>query len=130
MPPRWIIKPTDQDAILGNPIILKCQADGFPIPTLQWKQSIGKSRSKDVASRLIDMWSPHLGDSGEYRELSYSMGGGNSKALIETHSNGSLIIPKVGREHEGSYLCQANNGIGAGLSQLIKVTVHGKSKVV
>uniref|UniRef100_A0A1I8NL39 Fibronectin type III n=1 Tax=Musca domestica TaxID=7370 RepID=A0A1I8NL39_MUSDO len=52
------------------------------------------------------------------------MGGGNSKALIETHSNGSLIIPKVGREHEGSYLCQANNGIGAGLSQLIKVTVH------
>uniref|UniRef100_A0A1I8PJY9 Down syndrome cell adhesion molecule-like protein Dscam2 n=1 Tax=Stomoxys calcitrans TaxID=35570 RepID=A0A1I8PJY9_STOCA len=104
VPPRWIIKPTDQDAILGNPVVLRCQADGFPVPTLQWKQSIG--------------------DSGEYRELSYSIANGNAKAVVETHSNGSLIIPKVGREHEGSYLCQANNGIGAGLSQLIKVTVH------
>ena len=68
----------------------------------------------------------YLGDSGEYRELSYGIPNGNSKSVIETHNNGSLIIPKVGREHEGSYLCQANNGIGAGLSQLIKLTVHGE----
>lgn len=67
----------------------------------------------------------NLGDSGEYRELSYGIGNGNSQSVIETYNNGSLIIPKVGREHEGSYLCQASNGIGAGLSTLIKLTVHG-----
>ncbi|XP_039950916.1 Down syndrome cell adhesion molecule-like protein Dscam2 isoform X9 [Bactrocera tryoni] len=104
VPPRWILKPTDQDAILGNPVAITCKADGFPIPTVQWKQSIG--------------------DSGEYRELSYGIGNGNSQSVIETYNNGSLIIPKVGREHEGSYLCQASNGIGAGLSTLIKLTVH------
>lgn len=42
MPPRWIIKPADQDAILGNAVVIRCQADGFPVPTVQWKQSIGK----------------------------------------------------------------------------------------
>lgn len=42
VPPRWIIKPSDQDAILGNPVSIRCQADGFPVPTVQWKQSIGK----------------------------------------------------------------------------------------
>uniref|UniRef100_A0A1B0BQH6 Down syndrome cell adhesion molecule n=1 Tax=Glossina palpalis gambiensis TaxID=67801 RepID=A0A1B0BQH6_9MUSC len=104
VPPRWIIKPSDQDAILGNPVSIRCQADGFPVPTVQWKQSIG--------------------DSGDYRELSYNIGNGNSQSVIETHSNGTLSIPKVAREHEGSYLCQANNGIGAGLSTLIKLKVH------
>lgn len=42
VPPRWILKPTDQDAILGNPVAITCKADGFPIPSVQWKQSIGK----------------------------------------------------------------------------------------
>lgn len=74
------------------------------------------------------------GDSGEYRELTYLSSGSSSSAIggvtnpsmLETFNNGTLLIPKVGREHEGSYLCQANNGIGAGLSILIKLTVHGK----
>ncbi|XP_026843878.1 Down syndrome cell adhesion molecule-like protein Dscam2 [Drosophila persimilis] len=104
VPPRWVLKPTDQDAILGNLVIMSCTADGFPEPTVQWKQSIG--------------------DSGEYRELNYGVSNGNSHSVIETHANGSLIISKVGREHEGHYLCQANNGIGVGLSTLIKLTIH------
>lgn len=66
------------------------------------------------------------GDTGEYRDLSYAMDNGNSHAILIAHSNGSLMISKVNREHEGSYLCQAINGIGAGLSTLIKLTVHGE----
>ncbi|XP_060644681.1 cell adhesion molecule Dscam2-like [Drosophila nasuta] len=104
VPPRWILKPTDQDAILGNAVIVSCKADGFPLPTIQWKQSIG--------------------DTGEYRDLSFAMDNVNSHAVLVVHSNGSLMISKVSREHEGSYLCQASNGIGAGLSTLIKLTVH------
>lgn len=60
--------------------------------------------------------------SGEYRELNYA--GGNSG--IESHSNGSLIISKVSEEHGGNFLCQASNGIGASLSKLIRLTVHGE----
>lgn len=64
----------------------------------------------------------HTGEqSGEYRELNYA----GSSSGIESHSNGSLIIPKVIRDHEGYFLCQASNGIGPGLSKLIKLTVHG-----
>ncbi|XP_030383245.1 Down syndrome cell adhesion molecule-like protein Dscam2 [Scaptodrosophila lebanonensis] len=100
VPPRWILKPTDQDAILGNLVIITCKADGFPVPVIQWKQSIGNS---------------------DYREISRNR---NLHSSFEIHNNGSLIIPKVDREHEGSYLCQASNGIGAGLSTLIKLTVH------
>lgn len=68
----------------------------------------------------------YLGDSGEYRDLSFATDNGNSHSVAVANSNGSLIISKVNREHEGSYLCQATNGIGAGLSTLIKLTVHGK----
>lgn len=58
----------------------------------------------------------------EYREISYI--GPNSG--IETYANGSLRINVVNKVHEGYYLCQANNGIGAGLSKLIRLIVNGK----
>lgn len=63
--------------------------------------------------------------SGEYRELNYA--GGISG--IESHPNGSLIISKVSEEHSGNFLCQASNGIGAILSKLIRLTVHGKTTI-
>jgi Down syndrome cell adhesion molecule len=81
---------------------MTCKAEGFPTPTVQWKQSLGEQ-------------------SGDYRELS-SYNDGSSG--IEAHNNGTLIIRNVTREHEGNFLCQANNGIGAGLSKLIRLTVH------
>ena len=87
---------------------ITCKADGFPVPTVLWKQSLGEQ-------------------TGDYRELSYN--DGNSG--IESHINGTLIINNVTREHEGFFLCQANNGIGAGLSKLIRLTVHvGPSVIV
>lgn len=86
---------------MGNAVSITCQADGFPAPTVQWKQSRGEQP-------------------GEYQELSYQ--GGHSG--IESNPNGTLIISNVTRDHEGFFLCQANNGIGAGLSKLIRLTVH------
>lgn len=61
------------------------------------------------------------GTPGDYRELGYS--GTEGVGVAE---NGSLVIPKVSREHSGFYLCQASNGNGPGLSKLIRLTVHGK----
>lgn len=58
--------------------------------------------------------------SDEYRDLSYSKSEG-----IETYANGTLYIQSVTQSHEGYFLCQAKNEIGAGLSKLIRLTVHG-----
>lgn len=64
----------------------------------------------------------HPGDTpGDYRELGYSGTEG-----VGVAGNGSLVISRVSRDHAGFYLCQASNGIGPGLSKLIRLTVHGK----
>ena len=36
------------------------------------------------------------------------------------------MILKAERQHEGRYLCQAKNGVGAALSKLIKLVVNGE----
>ena len=40
-------------------------------------------------------------------------------------TNGSLTIPSVTEADEGYYLCEASNGIGAGLSAVVFLTVNG-----
>ncbi|KAF7399004.1 hypothetical protein HZH66_006901 [Vespula vulgaris] len=105
VPPRWTVEPIDQDAVVGHGVSIACQAEGFPIPTVTWKQSIGETP-------------------GDYRELGYS---GTEGAGVA--GNGSLVIPRVSRDHAGSYLCQASNGIGPGLSKLIRLTVHAGPQV-
>lgn len=59
--------------------------------------------------------------SDEYRDLSFAKSDG-----IITYANGTLYIQTVSQSHEGSFLCQAKNEIGAGLSKLIHLTVHGE----
>lgn len=50
-----------------------------------------------------------------------------SSLYMRVFENGSLIIYNTQRTDAGYYLCQANNGVGPGLSRVIKLTVHGKS---
>lgn len=40
------MEPIDQNAVVGHGVSIACQAEGFPIPTVTWKQSIGKSRGR------------------------------------------------------------------------------------
>jgi hypothetical protein len=39
--------------------------------------------------------------------------------------NGSLLIESVAQEDEGHYMCEASNGIGAGQSAVVQLTVQG-----
>jgi hypothetical protein len=41
VPPRWLMEPTDYSVVQGNPVSLHCQVDGFPKPTVTWKQAVG-----------------------------------------------------------------------------------------
>jgi len=39
--------------------------------------------------------------------------------------DGHLIIASIQKNSEGYYLCEANNGIGGGLSAVIYISVQG-----
>lgn len=56
---------------------------------------------------------------GGYQELRYG-------AHVEVFSNGSVVFRNVQKSMEGKYLCQARNGISAGLSKVVYLTVNGE----
>ena len=72
---------------------------GFPKPTIQWKKAAGDGPM-------------------DYRELSRFAPG----MRVE---DGHLVINNIPKQVEGYYLCEANNGIGAGLSAVIYISVQG-----
>ncbi|KAG8228351.1 hypothetical protein J437_LFUL006802, partial [Ladona fulva] len=99
VPPRWVREPHDQNVTVGGSVIFECQAEGFPTPTVVWRKVIGRQPS-------------------EYQDLSVRSRG------IHLLFNGSLQIRQALQEHQGQYLCEASNGIGAGLSSVVHLTVH------
>lgn len=50
-----------------------------------------------------------------------------SSPHLQVFENGSLNILDARESDQGHYMCQASNGVGAGLSKVIKVTIHGES---
>lgn len=103
VPPRWVVEPQDARASEGMPrLSLHCHADGFPPPLVTWRRGSGKKPGNyhDIASH------EHMQD-------------------LRIHSNGSLVFGRVQEDHEGFYLCEAVNGIGAGLSKVVYLTVNG-----
>ncbi|KAH8025623.1 hypothetical protein HPB51_010684 [Rhipicephalus microplus] len=98
--PRWQHQPEDKAAILGQPLIFDCQAHGFPIPVIRWK----KERLSEDGSR----------------QFSTITSSSRSRVL----ENGSLVINEVERSDTGRYLCQIQNGVGSGISTVVKLNVH------
>ncbi|KAL1429594.1 hypothetical protein MTO96_016045 [Rhipicephalus appendiculatus] len=98
--PRWRHQPEDKAAILGQPLMFDCQAHGFPIPVVRWK----KERLSEDGSR----------------QFSTITSSSRSRVL----ENGSLVINEVERSDAGRYLCQIQNGVGSGISTVVKLDVH------
>jgi hypothetical protein len=42
VPPKWILEPKETEVTEGSPVVIPCQADGFPAPTLSWKKAMGR----------------------------------------------------------------------------------------
>ncbi|XP_071527560.1 cell adhesion molecule Dscam2-like isoform X6 [Panulirus ornatus] len=108
VPPRWVVEPQDVSVIRGEDAVLTCQATGFPVPTVTWRRTPpgpGKSVYGSVG-------------------LGVGMGVGVGVPLSRTWSNGTLLVAGATEEAEGSYLCEATNGVGAGLSAIINLQVH------
>lgn len=99
------MEPQDVRASEGmSRLVLHCHADGFPPPAVTWRRASGKKP-------------------GNYRDIVTH----EHTQDLRIHSNGSLVFGRVQEDHEGFYLCEAVNGIGAGLSKVVHLTVNGKT---
>lgn len=98
VPPHWIREPVDTSAIESQSTSMDCVADGHPVPRVTWQRGIGP-------------------DSMEYRQIL-------SGPDYQVFENGTLGIAQVRVSDRGSYLCQASNGVGTGLSTVINLRVH------
>ncbi|KAG8198710.1 hypothetical protein JTE90_023480 [Oedothorax gibbosus] len=98
VPPRWIIEPSDISAVSGRPAKIDCQADGVPLPHVRWKVSTGEPPEK--FKTIVSSSHVHI--------------------LV----NGSLNFQSVETSDDGYYLCEANNGVGTGLSTVVRLSVH------
>ncbi|XP_022256612.1 Down syndrome cell adhesion molecule-like protein Dscam2 [Limulus polyphemus] len=102
VPPKWKLRPVDQTTVLGHRVLFDCQAEGFPSSVARWKKAVGEK--------------------GEFRVVI-------SNANIQILENGSLVIQEVHPKDAGSYMCQLTNGVGPGLSTVVDLSVHGRSKI-
>lgn len=100
VPPKWILEPKDSNAQAGQDIMLHCQADGYPKPTITWKKAIGNTP-------------------GEYKDFLY-------EPSVSLSKNGSIFFRKISKESQGHFLCEAKNNIGSGVSKVIFLKVNGK----
>ncbi|KAM8709903.1 hypothetical protein ACLKA7_016669 [Drosophila subpalustris] len=98
VPPRWIVEPVDANVERNRHIMLHCQAQGVPTPSIVWKKATGSK-------------------SGEYEEV-------RERPFTKLLGNGSMLLQHVKEDREGFYLCQANNGIGTGIGKVIQLKVN------
>ncbi|XP_071455064.1 cell adhesion molecule Dscam1, partial [Hetaerina americana] len=98
VPPRWTVEPADTNVASGQDVILDCQANGYPIPTVNWRKAIGNQP-------------------GEYKDFLF-------EPNVKFYRNGSLEFQHISKDSEGYYLCEAKNGIGTGVSKVIFLKVN------
>lgn len=48
VPPRWKIEPEDSSVVLGHGVVVDCQSDGDPAPTVTWNRHDGTSTAHSV----------------------------------------------------------------------------------
>lgn len=119
MPPKWKLAPSDTEAIEGQQVVIDCSASGEP--RIWWERAYDKPTNDRLASSTSGQMIPISAQS----HTSHYFRTVVSNSHMHTLENGSLMIRDVSEEDSGIYLCQANNGVGSGLSKVITLKVHG-----
>ena len=44
VPPEWIVKPHDMEAVEGQDVFFPCRVSGVPEPSIIWRKLAGKSQ--------------------------------------------------------------------------------------
>ena len=117
--PSWSLEPPDELAVLlGARLQVDCLAHGFPAPQVTWRRSRGPPEGPEVPSSS-DMATkqqvPNSSDS--FAEL-----------LLPSYrhrplANGTLVIEQVELSDAGQLMCELTNGIGSGLSKVVRLDV-------
>ncbi|XP_067139876.1 cell adhesion molecule DSCAML1-like [Centruroides vittatus] len=97
VPPTWIRQPYDVSIKAGNKLVLHCEADGYPIPTVKWRRTKGFS----------------IAQSSPVTE--------NHWKIIDS---GTMSTVAAKKDDEGFYTCEVSNGIGENLSKTVRVEVQ------
>lgn len=112
VPPKWKIEPNNVFIVLGHKVFIDCSADGYPQPRISWKKAMGSTNREDRDKKSY-------GNPSDFKDIL-------SSYRHQIYSNGSLIIQEVDKTDMGYYMCQVSNGIAAGLSKVVLLTVHSK----
>ncbi|UYV61589.1 hypothetical protein LAZ67_1005428 [Cordylochernes scorpioides] len=117
VPPRWTVEPRDISVVAGQPVLMDCVAEGLPNPSVLWRKKQVQLFSRDVGVvKTVTLWMP----GSHYSAVTP----GYRRQMLE---NGTLSLVAAEPGDAGHYMCQAANGVGAGLSKVVSLTVHSKS---
>lgn len=108
VPPSWSIEPKDHTVTQGQSAIINCVAHGYPIPLITWKYLQNDENN-----------SSEMTTASHYKLI-------RSGPHYQVYENGTLRISNTRITDKGTYLCQASNGIGSGLSKMIQLKINSK----
>ncbi|XP_042147261.1 Down syndrome cell adhesion molecule-like protein 1 homolog [Ixodes scapularis] len=97
-PPRWLREPSDVSALLGSQAVLSCPVAGYPAPKVTW-------------SRIADGEPPVRLESSQ---------------PLTPAEDGTLVFREVSLPDKGTYLCEANNGVGGAITNRVRLLLNGK----
>ncbi|UXI20602.1 Brain-specific angiogenesis inhibitor 1 [Sarcoptes scabiei] len=103
VPPRWRIEPQDTMVVKGRNVLIDCDTDAYPEPIITWSHAEGLDANNELPSNFKP-----INSNGHYR----------------SYENGSLVIHNAHKSDSGYFMCAASNGIGPGLSKVIKISVN------
>ncbi|XP_023225155.1 Down syndrome cell adhesion molecule-like protein Dscam2 [Centruroides sculpturatus] len=94
-PPSWTVEPSDKSVLQGEIVNFTCHASGFPQPTITWKKLSDNPQSAIPTEIFVES------------------------------TNGILSFTSVTSDDDGTYVCEAKNGIGRSLTKTVSLTVVG-----
>lgn len=102
--PHFTLTPSGRIATTEMPVLFNCQADGVPSPVIRWKFQRSATQTSEPVAIL-------------------------SSPRVHVLENGSLHIRTVSLDDEGTYLCEASNGLGKSISVSAFLKVHEPPKI-
>ncbi|KPM03043.1 cell adhesion molecule-like protein 3 [Sarcoptes scabiei] len=90
--------------VKGRNVLIDCDTDAYPEPIITWSHAEGLDANNELPSNFKP-----INSNGHYR----------------SYENGSLVIHNAHKSDSGYFMCAASNGIGPGLSKVIKISVNG-----
>lgn len=140
-PPSWLIEPKDTETLIGSGVMIDCMVKGSPIPQVSWRRAI-KSSSRGFES-VSQVDSPISASSSFEISLSSLASLFSSSSSTDqmtnafgeqyhvirngpdyhVYENGSLQIAAASSDQ--IFLCSASNGIGPGISKVVRLSVNG-----